>query len=264
VSGEMRMRVPLLILPHILPDLPVFFIWAEKPIITDPLFVQLSKFATRLIFDSECSESLPEFANDLLTLHAHAACTDVADLNWARTENWRDALSTTFYPAQKFADLKEATEIKITFNAASTAFFCHTNIQALYLQIWLASRLNWKFKSGQKTKEALVFIYTREDGEVVISLTFTQEARLAPGIVVSLDITSKNGTHYAFSRDLKKPHQIKLSYSTRELCEMPAYFLFAKGEKGQSLVKEISHKGTSQHYLAVLERVSKLDTKNLC
>lgn len=263
VSGSMRTRVPLIILPHILSDLPIYFIWGEDPTSEDPIFVELRKIATRLIFDSESAPSLPTFAKALLFEH-NLAHSEVSDLNWARTENWRDVLSSTFYSANKFEQLKNVTEIKITYNASSTAFFCRTNIQAVYLQTWLAAQLNWKMKSVKKEQAGLTFLYDKENAPVSITLIPIQQATLAPGMIFSIDMSISTDYHYNFTCHLDQPHKITLSFSTHELCEMPAHFLFAKGEKGQSLVKEICQRGTSVHYLKVLERVSKIEETQLC
>ena len=143
VSQTECLRVPFLILPHILPDLPVYLLWGKDPSLRDPLFLELKKLATRVIFDSECSESLPEFARSALE-HYNSCNADIADLNWARCESWRNVISSVFYSEEKLQDLKNAKKIEIRFNAASTSSFCHTQIQALYLQSWLTVQLEWK------------------------------------------------------------------------------------------------------------------------
>ena len=47
-------------------------------------------------------------------------------------------------------------------------------------------------------------------------------------------------------------------------CDLPSHYVFTKAESGQSLVKEICHRGTSEHYLKVLNLVKKMDTLGLC
>lgn len=59
VSGPSIERIPFIILPHILPDLPIYVIWGEDPAGQDPLFEQMQKLATKMIFDSEATEDLP-------------------------------------------------------------------------------------------------------------------------------------------------------------------------------------------------------------
>ncbi len=263
VSGSMRTRVPFIILPQILSDLPIYFIWGEDPTGEDPIFVELRKYATRLIFDSETAPSLPAFAKAQLFEH-NLAHSEISDLNWARIESWRDVLTSTFFSVDKLAQLKNATEIKISYNAASTTFFCHTNIQALYLPTWLATQLGWKMKSIKKDKESLNILYERDGSQVSATLIPIKEPKLAPGMIFSVDLSISSDYSYNFTRHVDEQHKITASSSTHDFCEMPAHFLFPKGEKGQSLVKEICQRGTSSHYLKVLEQIAQMDEKLLC
>jgi glucose-6-phosphate dehydrogenase assembly protein OpcA len=261
--GKERTRIPFLILPHILPDLPVYLIWAEDPAQEDPIFLELKKFVTRLIFDSESSHSLPEFAKALLR-HHELGKMDIADLNWARMESWRDVLSTTFYGQEKLQDLKQVKEMKISYNASPTPFFSHTNIQAIYLQGWLASQLKWKMQDVCKEGNGLKFSYQSETGPISVVLKPEEQPKIAPGMVLSVEVDTTKNAHYHFFCHLDQPHKITLTFSTNELCELPAHFLFPKGEKGQSLVKEICHSGTSLHYLHLLNQLAGLKQDLLC
>lgn len=263
VSGKDRARVPFVVLPLILPDLPVFFLWGENPSLSDTILNELGKFSTRLIFDSETACSLPQFGKALLKRH-QVAGSDVADLNWARTESWRDVLSSTFCTQKELDILNKVREIKISFNAASSTFFCHTNIQALYLQSWLAGQLGWRFVKVEKQDKTLLFTYERDKKSLLISVSPTEQAKLAPGMICSLELTTENTCQYHFAIEPDQAHKITRTFSTSELCELPCEFLFPRGDKGQSLVKEICHRGMSAHYLRVLEEISKIDEALLC
>ncbi len=135
VAGPDLERVPSVILPHLIPDLPNYLLWAEDPSVSHPLFPPLAKLATRIIFDSESADSLLAFANTLLDLHQKTGI-DVADLNWARTEGWRDLIASTFDSRQRQELLKQISILKIVYNARETEFFCHLKIQAMYLLAW--------------------------------------------------------------------------------------------------------------------------------
>lgn len=47
VSEANTERITFSILPHLIPDLPVYVLWAEDPVKENPLSHQLEKFATR-------------------------------------------------------------------------------------------------------------------------------------------------------------------------------------------------------------------------
>ena len=239
-AGASKERIPFIILPHILPDLPIYVIWGEDPSHSDPLFEQLQKLATKMIFDSETTEDLPNFAKCVLTMKSKRGC-NISDLNWARMESWRNLLSSTFYTQERLNQLKHAETIQILYNAHETRFTCHTQVQAVYLQGWLASRLNWPLIKITRDETQFTFEYQGEFGPVKISLYPEQHLHIKAGTVISLDLTTRDQNHFSFGRNLDQPHQISMRFSTLDKCAIPLIYLFEKAESGQSLVKEIGH-----------------------
>ncbi|HSX12544.1 MAG TPA: glucose-6-phosphate dehydrogenase assembly protein OpcA, partial [Rhabdochlamydiaceae bacterium] len=246
VSEKSRAKVPFLILPHILTDLPIYVVWAEDPSKEDLLLQQFEKIADRLIFDSECCKSLPAFAKTVLQLSSTCA---VADLNWARIESWRNLLSSTFYSEERLDDLKKTDTIQLFYNQRPTASYCHTLLQSLYLQGWIACQLQWKLKQIQSNS----LEYERPGGKVHVTFYPEKHETIQAGAIVSVELITKDQVHFSFGRDLNFPHQVSMRFSTLEKCTVPLKYLFAKAESGQSLVREISHTGTSQHYLKLLQ-----------
>lgn len=244
-------RIPFLILPHIIPDLPVYLVWAEDPILENPLSHQIEKLATRLIFDSESTDDLPKFAEALLQHKQEAGC-DIADLNWARTENWRELIALTFYSNEKLEQLKKAKTIKITYNSCESPFFCHTKIQAIYIQGWIASQLNWSLKK----LEPNLFQYDTAS----VELAAENHPTLPPGALISVDIMTHDNHHFSFCRNKGMPEQILMTFCDHEKCEIPSKYLFNKSQSGLSLVNEICHSGTSKHYLSLLNFLKGLDS----
>lgn len=262
-SGASQVKVPFVVLPHILPDLPVYLVIAEDPYHSDPLANELKKFAHRLIFDSEATNNLAHFAEGALqaALQSHA---DIADLNWARIESWREMLSAAFYSPDRVEELNTINSVQISYNSHSTAFFCHTPIQSLYLQAWLASQLKWKFSQVRKQKEIICIDYLRDQSPLEISLIPVANANLPPGLILTMEMTASDGTHFSFVRDFESIHQITLNISTSQHCELPCKYILAKAESGHSLVKEICHRGTSQHFLNTLKLIKQMDGQTLC
>lgn len=257
VAGQSQERIPFLILPHLLPDLPVYVLWAEDPTQQDAHLLPIENFAQRVIFDSESTDNLPLFAETLLH-HHQVSRVDIADLNWARLESWRDLLSTTFYAEDRLEQLQNASKIEITYNAHATTFFCHTQIQSIYLQAWIGCQLGWTLKSTGNIEKQIQFTYQKAQGEVVFLLTPNTNTQLAPGAILSVDLLTEAEEHFSFARNARFPHQVGMEISTPIKCDIPIQFIFAKAESGQSLVKEICHKGSSLHYLNVLKLVKGL------
>jgi glucose-6-phosphate dehydrogenase assembly protein OpcA len=262
-SGSSMSRIPFVVLPHILPDLPVYLIWGEDPGQDDPLFSQFEQFANRLIFDSESTENLPRFASTLLEQQERTH-SGVADLNWARIESWREMFSLAFYSKENLEQIAHSRKIAITYNSQATPFFCHTHIQAVYLQAWLACQLEWKFQTLENTNNSLLFKYEGISGQVEITLSTTQHADLPPGLILSVEVSTADEQHFSFKRPKEILNQITYQHSTRDQCDLPSHYIFTKAESGHSLVKEICHRGTSEHFLKVLNLVKKMEGLHLC
>ncbi len=264
VTSVSAVRVPFVLLSHILPDLPVYLLWAEDPILDNPLAYQLERFCTRLIFDSESSSNLPLFAKSLLQ-HIETSHCDIADLNWARTESWRTLLRATFHSNERLAELSDARSIKLIYNATSTDFFCHTRIQSIYLQGWLAGQLGWTLKEFDTSSKKIIFHYeSAKNQPIEVSLLPEDHPEIAPGAISSFELSTYNGQHFLFVRNPEASYQVTLFISSQEKCEMPTHFLFSKGGIGQTLVKEICQRSTSEHYLKLLRFIAGLEELSLC
>ncbi|NGX59784.1 MAG: hypothetical protein KR126chlam3_00941 [Chlamydiae bacterium] len=263
VAGGHQERVPFVILPHLLPDLPVYVIWGENPEEETALFTQLEKLATRFIFDSESITDLSAFAKQLIDLNQQPHL-DVADLNWARMESWRDLLASTFYRPERLEKLRKSSKIQILYNAQETPFTCHTQIQAIYLQGWLSTQLGWKLTKLTNDKGKYTFEYSRDGGKVEILLYPEWYEHLKAGDILSVDLETEDQNHFSFGRNLDLPHHVSMRFSTLEKCDMPLKYIFAKDESGQALVKEIIHRGTSQHFLNLLERIQTRKEFSIC
>lgn len=229
--GSSLSKIPFLILPNFLPDLPIYLLWAQDPAVNKPLLAQLQKWATRFIYDSETAEDLCLFSKNLLLQHQETG-KEVADLNWARTENWRELLSATFYSEARIHSLKQAKTIDIHYNTLQTPFFCHTKIQAIYLMAWLKTRL---------AISPTIHFHPQKNHQ------------LPPGAIISLDIACSDQNHFSFHRDHHHPDQIRSMICDEEKCEIPSCFIFSKTQAGLSLANQIYHSDPSSHFSEVLQ-----------
>ncbi len=248
---------PTLILPHFVPDLPVNLVWMEDFLKMPPSVKQLLAITDRLIVDSELSSNLSLFAKKTLE-HYHKTHAEVADLNWARAENWRDLLAAAFFEKEHLEQLKKARSIHLKYNAAPSAAFCHAKIQALYITAWLASRLEWNLIQERKEKDVDVLTFRSEHTDLNITLTPVPCPHLSVGTLTEMTLTTVDEVTCSFVRDPLHPHQIGCQISTPKQCFLPSTFIGAQGEAGISLVKEVSHKGTSEHFLGALKELEKL------
>lgn len=260
VAGSEWERVPYVILPHLLPDLPVYLLWAEDPTQSHPLFQPLATLSTRIIFDSESADHLMGFAQTLLALKEQKG-RDIADLNWARLEGWRDLLASTFDSKERINDLSNIEELTITYNARETEFFCHLKIQAMYLLSLISSRLGWKLQSTEKKKNRFHFSFDRTI-QATIESSFIEQ--LPPGCILSMNVVTKGKSHYHFQINPQLPSQVTVQITTHDRCELPVQFILRKSPMGQSLVREIFLKGTSSFFLEMLHQLQVLDRETIC
>jgi glucose-6-phosphate dehydrogenase assembly protein OpcA len=254
VAGKHRERIPFLILPHLLPDLPIYAIWAEDPSEETPLFTLLQKISNRLIFDSEAITDLSQFSNTLLQFKEQKNC-DIADLNWGRMESWRELLASTFYTMPRLNQLRNATKIQILYNATTSEVYCYPQIQSIYLQGWLASQLGWELEKMESEKGTISYLYRRERGKVEVTLYPEMQKNIKSGNILSVDIETGGQEHFSFGRNLEMPHHVSMRFSTLEKCRIPLKYILAKDESGHSLVKEITHNGTSTHFTNLLHKI---------
>ena len=262
VAGTDLERVPFLILPHIIPDLPVYLLWTEDPSIPNSLFAPLLAMADRAIFDSESADNLLSFANTLLDLRKKGI--DIADLNWARTEGWRDLISSTFDSPDRIEHLNTLNALRITYNSRESEPFCHLRIQSMYLLAWLSSQLPWTLIHTEKKREELDFDFEIANQKSTFIIREEHWERLGSGTITSVHFESRDGHIYACDRIALQYHTVNIQISSQNECQLPYRFVLGQTARGQSLVKEICTKGTSQHYVEMLKELLTIDLDRLC
>ena len=250
-------QITYLTLPHLMPDLPTYMLWAEDPFKQDPLPYQLEKFCSRVIFDSEVADQLVIFAKTLLRFQVRTNLT-LSDLNWARVESFRDLLIQLFF-SKKQAN-NPPTAIEITYNDRDSPFFCHHKIQAIYLGIDLALRFKMQFEKVDE--EALIF--KREQQLCKITLKPSTHDTVTAGRILSLSIDLPEDEHYHLKRKESNPSIVVIYRTEKTFCEIPSEYLLAAEDSGASLTDEIFHPETSQHFLAIQNFIAHQPLDNFC
>lgn len=128
-AGGQRERVPFILLPHLLPDLPVHWLWIGDPRPEDLLFTPFKNSLTSIILDLDSLEGLLTWGP-----HVLSSTTILSDLKWAATDGWRRILSTVFSPSEKLARLQKSRLLKVVYSTRSSTFFRDARLQAFYLQ----------------------------------------------------------------------------------------------------------------------------------
>lgn len=262
VAGALIQRVPFIVLPQILPDLPVFLFWMQDPSQEHTVLPALEPFASRILFDAQSTTNLTSFSRSVIALMDRFEC-QIGDLNWSALTGWRTLLAQTFEDPDLLDALIQSSFIQINYCGSHEKGFSFALLKAAYLQAWLAAQLGWTFKSLEQKEELICLHYSQRGREIAIHLIPIETAELPKGTIHSIEMESDaKQSHTVFTRH-PSTKQVFIQYSDQECCHLP-HALFLKGDQpGQAVIDEIFSLGSKEHYRAMLETFSQIPWDSL-
>lgn len=227
-------RIPYLVIPHLVADLPIFLFWGDDPTVENSLLELLKRYVNRIIFDSDPIEDLHEFSHRML--HLWEKCpVEMHDLNWVRLSGWRTALRQTFDDQNSVLQLQNAETIVITY-AQKEEFVMHPLNQALFLKAWLISRL------GKETSKA-------------VSLNLKTNGKPEKyDAILSIEIKGSQELYYLIKK-IEDPSSIKIYISSAETCELPFTIAVHPFLESQYFLDEIFYHPVGTHYKEMLKEL---------
>jgi glucose-6-phosphate dehydrogenase assembly protein OpcA len=250
-SGDGIKRVPFTILSTLSPDIPIFLLWGVDPTVDDYILPSLQHFANQLIFDSENTSDLKAFAQRLLEKRKKWGFR-IVDMNWTRFSGWRQVLVQTFDTKSRIEDLYKLTDVEITYNLLSSPSFNHQELQATFMEAWLASRLKWKPNNTEKDSRG----YTTSQGSHLrVTMKHGSKTTFAPGALLSIDMKTDNGNSTLLSRTEKSPKQVAVHLSSLETCQLPFSITLNSMTQGPTFIKQMLYTPVSVHYFNALEAI---------
>lgn len=253
---EMLSRVPFLVIPNLVPDLPIYLLWGQDPSTEKEILPRLENYASRLIFDSECSSHLKQFATDMIQLMKNRK-TGIMDLNWATISGWRDALASVFDTPDCLNLLKTSPVITIVYNKHDTSFVRSPETKAIYLQSWLAARLGWKFVSTKQDPQKRITTYKNSQGETTVTLVADSIESLPSGAIVSFNAVN---TDCDFQIQRKNEQSKVIVHTTRcDRCELPYALSLPDIKHRSTFMTEIFFQSINGHYHSTLEMMAQGD-----
>ncbi len=244
-------QVPFLILPNIVPDLPVYIVLAHDPTKDTLLLHQVEALANRIIFGTPYVDNMQRFTRSVRQL-VKTNHRQFIDIHWARSKAWREVLAKVFLSAEKLEALEAATSIHIVFTALPGTASNRYELQALYLQAWLASRFGWKVKGVDGPRSTPRITYATKTGTVTISLGVQDSEILDRGAIWSVEIMGDKDHHFLISHERDSKH-VKVHASGPDRCEMPYTIFMSNYQRGSALIGEIFYQPPSAHYASMLE-----------
>lgn len=247
-------KVPFLLLPNIMPDLPVYILMGHDPTQDHVILPQIQKYANRVIFDCESIDNLQRFSERVLTM-MHDATGSLVDVNWGRVKGWRDVMARVFYGDDKIDQLNQARTISISFAGRALNPQPQDEIQALYLQAWLAAQLGWTLDSVEKLDGHIAIHYRSHQNSITVTIAPKDTDILDTGAIFSIEVMTHAEAHYLLSHERDR-QLVTVHASTLERCEMPYTIFLQNYQKGTALVNEIFYQPPSEHYPAMLHALN--------
>ncbi|MEI8365486.1 MAG: glucose-6-phosphate dehydrogenase assembly protein OpcA [Parachlamydiaceae bacterium] len=256
-SQDQFFRIPFIVTPHIVPDLPVYLLWGQNPFDETEIFPHLQTYASRVIFDSECSDDLSLFCQEMRE-NLNALNMDIMDVSWALISSWRDVLTQLFDTPEKIKQLCSIKSVVIRYNGCTTDTMLHPEIRALYLQAWLACRLQWKYNKIEHLNNTIIIGYSSRLHPSVVAVVPETHPELPPGAINAIEITLLDGQSYLLMR---KPNtsQALIHVSSRETCELPFTLSLPNVHKGMTFMREIFFSKLGEHYSQMLNVLSEIE-----
>ena len=258
VSDSEIQKVPFVILPLLIPDLPIYLIWGQDPTVDNAILTSLQKYACRLIFDSESTENLQNFSTKILKIIASTRI-EIIDTQWATLSGWREVLAQVFDNETKLQHLRHALRLQITYNSHINEIRHHPQVNAIFFQAWIADRLGWEFQSLQQTAEACVLNYKRDGKDIIIALMPEKKPEMMPGRVICFEMQSEEGFNYLIQRE--ESTSVIVHITSDDYCEMPFIIPLKDVVKGTPFMREIFYRPCSSHYKGMLKLVSQIPFK---
>lgn len=257
VAGKLLERVPFLILPHLLPDLPIYILWTQDPSNENVILRHFEPLAHRIVFDAGLSFDLQAYSRSVISL-VQRIPSEIGDLRWTACSGWRNLFAQVFSEVDAFFALTQSKMIRIYYNGKVSSALQNPLAEALYFHAWLASRLNWKFSGIERSEGNLRISYKRPLTEVVFLIIPQDSNELKQGALISIEIESqKNKGFFSFKRH-PQSRQVFLQYSDKDRCDLPTVTNLSGIPEGQEIIQEIFYPSAKQHYRDTLELLSQI------
>ncbi len=257
VGGIYIDRVAHIISPHIVPDLPIYLFWGEDPTHESEILPHLQDFASRLIFDTECTQDLQKFSQIMLQ-KLNTLDIEIMDIHWALISPWRDVIGQIFHNQQRIQQLRNAKEITIQYNKLESEHIRHSETQSLYIQAWLAHQLGWKIKSVGRKDGDITLFYETENGHLKVSLTTGLNNNLQCGAILGVKVNCGEELHISLVRQ-EAVRKVVVHVTTGDQCLLPYTLPLPNLKRGFNFIKEIFYESTSEHYQNMLQQLSITD-----
>ncbi len=253
-SGKEIDQVPYLLLPHLIPDLPIYLLWRQPPEENSIILSTLKPLATRVIFDFFPSDCFHLFAKELLRFKA--AGIEMVDMNWIKIFGWRQIFARAFDTQERIDLLEKTSSLLITYHSSDDG--CFKKIAcSFYLQAWIAVCLKWKAVEIKKEKKNFIIIYEKEQRKILVTISPMQQSKFLDGEIVKLELKSYDEYECIFLR--QSTTQLEVKACDPYQCSLPFHMNLPSLQSGKSFIQEVFYEKISEHYFSLLHLISQIE-----
>lgn len=260
-SPSQMHRVPFIVLPHLVPDLPTHLLWGQNPTTEKVILPHLLPACTRLIFDSDCTDNLPKFSQEMLAMIQAKPELEFIDLNWIRTRGWRQVVRNVFESSTANQKLQFNKDIQICYNSKKADCVRHLELQAIYLAAWIIRQMKWKWISQCHEDGVRRINCNNGSNDFAITLSPQVHEEFNPGAVVDVEVASTDN-HFFFISPMENLPKAVVHISSLETCELPFSLPLPGLKKGSLSMTDVIFAQTSTHYRNMLALLK--DQSNSC
>jgi len=255
-APEYIQRVPFILMPHLIPDLPLYLLWGSSPIVEDPILPYFLSIAKRIIFSFDSPpHDLPKVTRKLLDLQNSKPFLQVTDLAWTYITSWKLILQQIFDSPEEIKRLQTATSLRVHYNSQKGQGITNTENSAIYFVCWLATRLQWEIDSIDLAKGQFVFKYNKS--LTVVTIEPKEDPERPPGTIVSLELSALDDYYYSIS-PIPNQSKVMVHISTLMICELPYTLSLPSLKKEFPYSKELLYTPLSDQYKQTLELIASL------
>lgn len=259
--GSFMERIPFIVLPYIISDLPLYLLWTEEPEVDNKVFSFFAPLARKIILDPTMIENYPKYFKGALEF-IKTYPNKVSDLAWNSLKSWRQLLVSLFDTEESINSFQNCDEITISYCANPKS---KNKIAILYFQMWMATLLDAQFQSMKKDQHEWQFKYSGKMKEITITcLPFpgadyqTLPPILPPNSLMSLEIEGcTDHGHYIFKRN-QNTRQVFFQFSDKNCCELPHCQYLSGMTEGQEIIEEFFFQTENTNYRKILEKVEQI------
>ena len=246
------------IVPLALPGLPVFLWWRAGSFSPPDYFKQILRVTDCVLVDSaRFAHPAKDLAKLARTVQEVSGEVVIGDLNWTRTQPWRELAAQCFDSPAHRPYLDNLNYLRIEYEEESPRAVAQ-GAQALLVAGWLASRLGWDLEKGVGSP-ALSWVFQSRSAPVKVEVVPRAFEGGGKGVCFCMTMKAESPSPATFV--LRRGQDGKAAITRREISGHPPVERSARLEvfsEDELLNEEIRYTGRDAVFEAALAMVGRM------